>query len=69
MPETTKMIRVYPDAHRSLEHLCELIAKEKGLRNINFTEAASLAIKEAIETREREARITTKAARERATVS
>jgi len=52
-----KMIRVWPNAHEALSRLCEFLVIEKGLRGITYTDAASLAILEAVERRELEKRL------------
>ncbi len=51
MSEEIKVIRVWPEAHGALDQLCVLLAKEKGLRDVNYTDAASIAILEAVERR------------------
>jgi len=45
---------IRPDAHAALPRLCELLAQEKQLGGVSFTDAISIAIREAIEKREKE---------------
>jgi hypothetical protein len=42
---------ITPAAHSHLPLLCEAIAKEKGLSDVSFLDAASIAILEAVERR------------------
>jgi len=49
-----KQVRVWEKAHDRLEELASLLAKEKGLTDVTFTDAVSIAILEAIDKREGE---------------
>ncbi len=46
-----KQVRVWDEAHEKVEQLAALIAKEKGLKDVTFTDAVSIAINEAVEKR------------------
>lgn len=51
-----KMVRLWPNAHEALEKLVGYLAVEKGLSTITYTDAASIAILEAVERRDQAAR-------------
>jgi hypothetical protein len=51
MAEPTKLVRVFERVHDKIPHLADLMTQERGLE-INQTEAASLAILEALARRE-----------------
>ncbi len=46
-----KQVRVWDEAHKLVGKLAELIATEKGLKDVTFTDAVSIAIKEAVDVR------------------
>lgn len=46
-----KQVRVWDEAHELVEKLAELIAEEKGLKDVTFTDAVSIAIQEAVDSR------------------
>ena len=48
MIKNVKQVRVWDEAHKQLEKLAELIAKEKGLKDVTYTDAVSIAIGEAV---------------------
>lgn len=59
LPER-KLVQIWPKAHSALSRLCEFLAAEKGLKGISYTNAASIAILEAVERREQEKRVEVK---------
>ena len=43
-----KPLQIIDTAHKALPRLCDMLAQEKGVSSVSFTDAASIAIHEAI---------------------
>lgn len=51
-----KPLQIIDSAHKALPRLCDMLAQEKGVSSVSMTDAASIAIQEAIARRQEAAK-------------